>query len=119
MRRAVGAVLVVYVLAMALAFMVQGCGGFSPGPLACELDGTYRAIAVSKTSDCRDWSVELHFRHQYAALCSVDLAMQGYSGDVDCDPDSGVVQSCEGEIWNESCSYHLGVDRCEKGLCDE
>jgi hypothetical protein len=102
-----------------LLLALLGCGGFSPGPFACELDGTYSAIAVGKTSRCQDWSTELEFRHAYSALCRVPIGLQGYTGSVDCDTTDGIVQSCIGELHDEHCGYLLGVDRCEGGLCDE
>lgn len=101
------------------ALLLLGCSGFSPGPFACELDGAYRVIAQGRVSSCSDWIADLHFSHQYSALCRVPLGLEGYTGNVDCETDDGVVQSCTGELHNENCSYMLAVDRCEGGLCDE
>jgi hypothetical protein len=118
-RKAFAFVCLLWFAAVLTLLFAFGCSGFAPGPFACELHGTYRVFAVGKVSSCRDWSADVQFAHQLSALCRVPLGLEGYRGEVDCDTEEGIVQSCLGELHNETCSYHLAVDRCEKGLCDD
>lgn len=118
-RKAFAFVCLLWFAAVLVLLFAFGCSGFSPGPLACQLDGTYRMLLVGQHRGCSDWQIDRTFHGQIAPLCNVDPALKGYSGELDCDAEGGVVQSCTGELHNDTCSYLLAVDRCEKGLCDE
>lgn len=113
--------LLAIIVAMTLVslWLSAGCSGFSAGPFACQLDGTYRTLLLGQHEGCSDWQIDRTFHGQMAPLCRVDPALPGLRGELDCEAVDGIVTACTGELHNATCSYLLAVDRCEKGLCDE
>jgi hypothetical protein len=103
---------VVTAFACAFTWLLQGCGGFDAGPLACRFDGDYLITATATDPEaCESWTMRRHFAGSFALGCSPELGIAGYAGTVTCQDESGVAMWCSGQLSGDGCSYELQVER--------
>jgi hypothetical protein len=100
------------VLACVTTWLLQGCGGFDAGPLACRFEGDYLITATATDpAACESWTMRRHFAGSFALGCSPELGIAGYAGTVDCQDDDGVAVWCSGQLSGDGCAYELQVER--------